>query len=70
MCLAIPGKVLEVKGKEAVVDYGGVKRTVRIDLVEAIEGDYVIVHAGYAIEVMDEKEAQETLKLLEEVLDA
>ena len=70
MCLAIPGKVLEVKGKEAVVDYGGVRRTVRIDLVEAKAGDYVIVHAGYAIEVMDEKEAQETLKLLEEVLDA
>ncbi len=70
MCLAIPGKVLEVKGKEAVVDYGGVKRTVRVDLVEARAGDYVVVHAGYAIEVMDEKEAQETLKLLEEVLDA
>jgi len=70
MCLAIPGKVLEVKGKVAVVDYGGVKRTVKVDLVEAKAGDYLIVHAGYAIEVMDEKEAKETLRLLEEVLDA
>lgn len=67
MCLAIPGKILEVKGKEAVVDYGGVKRKARLDLVEAKEGDYVIVHAGYAIETMKEEEALETLKIMEEI---
>lgn len=70
MCLAIPARVLEITGKEAKVDFGGVQRNVRIDLVKARTGDYVLVHAGYAIEVMDEKEARETLKLLEEILDA
>jgi len=70
MCLAIPAKILEIKGKEAVADFGGVRRSVRIDLVSAKAGDYVIVHAGYAIETLDEKEAKETLKLLEEVLNA
>jgi hydrogenase expression/formation protein HypC len=69
MCLAIPGKILELKGKEAVVDFGGVSRTVRIDMVEAKVGEYVIVHAGYAIEVMSEDEAKETLRILAEVLD-
>jgi len=70
MCLAIPARILEIKGKEAVADFGGVRRSVRIDLVSAKAGDYVIVHAGYAIETLDEKEAKETLKLLEEVLNA
>jgi hydrogenase expression/formation protein HypC len=69
MCLAIPGKVLEIKGKEAIVDYGGVRRSVKIDLVTVKPGEYVIIHAGYAIEVLDEKDALETLALLEEMLD-
>ena len=67
MCLAIPGRVLEIRGKEATVDFGGVRRTVKVDLVKVKIGEYVIVHAGYAIEVMDEKDAQETLKILEEM---
>lgn len=62
MCLAIPGKILEVDGPEGLVDFGGTKRKVRLDLVDAEIGDYVIVHVGYAIEVMDERQAQETLK--------
>ncbi|MFZ2456852.1 MAG: HypC/HybG/HupF family hydrogenase formation chaperone [Candidatus Altiarchaeia archaeon] len=69
MCLAIPGKVLEIKGKEATVDFGGVKRSVKTDLVNVKPGEYVIVHAGYAIEVMSEEDALETLKILEEMLD-
>ena len=67
MCLAIPGRVLEIRGKEAVVDFGGIRRTVKVDLVKVKAGEYVIIHAGYAIEVMDEKDAQETLKILEEM---
>lgn len=69
MCLAIPGKVLEIKGTEATVDFGGVRRSVKIDLVTVKPGEYVIIHAGYAIEVLDEKDALETLALLEEMLD-
>jgi len=69
MCLAIPAKVLEVNGKEAIVDFGGVRRSVRADLVSVKAGDYVIVHAGYAIEVLSREDAEETLKLLEEMAD-
>jgi hydrogenase expression/formation protein HypC len=69
MCLAIPAKVLEVRGKEASVDFGGVRRNVKVDLVTVKPGEYVIVHAGYAIEVLSEEDARETLKILEEMLD-
>ncbi|ODS41942.1 MAG: hydrogenase [Candidatus Altiarchaeales archaeon IMC4] len=68
MCLAIPGKILEADGPEGIVDFGGTKRKVRLDLVDAGVGDYVIVHVGYAIEIMDEKEAKETLKYWSEHL--
>ena len=67
MCLAIPGKVLEIHGNRAVVDFGGVKRETRIDLVDAEVGDYVIVHVGYAIQKLSEEEAQENLKLINEL---
>ena len=69
MCLAIPGKILETDGTEAVIDYGGVKRKARLDLVDAKVGDYVIVHAGYAIETLKEDEAKKTLELLEEIIN-
>ncbi|MDF2954796.1 HypC/HybG/HupF family hydrogenase formation chaperone [Candidatus Alkanophaga liquidiphilum] len=68
MCLAIPAKVLEVHGDRAKVDFGGVKRDVNVTLVDVAVGQYVIVHAGFAIEVIDEEEALETLKLWEEIL--
>ena len=61
MCLAVPAKVIELDGKKAMVDFGGVRREVDVSLVEAGIGDYVIVHAGFAIQIMDEKQAQETL---------
>jgi len=68
VCLAIPGKVVEIKGRKAIVDYGGVIREADISLVDAKKGDYVIVHAGFAIQVIDEKEAKETIKIFEEML--
>jgi hydrogenase expression/formation protein HypC len=73
VCLAIPGKIIEVdKDKEhAVVDYGdGTKRKANVTLVSVKVGDYVLVHAGFAIEVLNEKEAQETLALFREMLSA
>jgi len=69
MCLAIPARVMSVKGEKAEVDFGeGVLREVNVSLVEPIVGDYVLVHAGYAIQKMDEKDALETLALWKEVL--
>jgi hydrogenase expression/formation protein HypC len=69
MCLAIPAKIIEIKGDLAKVDFGeGVQREVNIMLVEAKVGEYVLVHAGYAIQVLDEKAAEETLNLWNEIL--
>ncbi len=71
MCLAIPARVMSVEGSKANVDFGqGVLREVNVSLVEAKIGDYVLVHAGYAIQVVEEKEAQETLRLWNEILQA
>jgi hydrogenase expression/formation protein HypC len=71
MCLAIPGKIisLDAENDQAVVDYGsGTKRTANISLVEAKVGDYVLVHAGFAIQVLKRKDARETLALFREML--
>jgi len=71
MCLAIPAKVVNLKEDKAKVDFGeGVLREVNVTLVNAKVGDYVLVHAGYAIQVLSEKEAQETIQLWNEILDA
>ena len=71
MCLAIPARVIIIKGDKAQVDFGEkVLREVNVTLVEAKVGDYVLVHAGYAIQIMDQKEALETLSLWNEVLEA
>ena len=68
MCLAVPVRVVSIEGNEAEVEIGGVKRRVSIILTpEARVGDYVLLHTGYAINVIDEAEAQETLKILEEM---
>jgi hydrogenase expression/formation protein HypC len=69
MCLAVPAEVKSIDGHMATVDYGGVKRTANISLVEAKVGDFVIVHAGYAIQVLDREEAEKTLDLFREILD-
>ena len=68
MCLAVPVKVVSIKGNEADVEIGGVRRRVSIVLTpEARVGDYVLLHTGYAINVINEAEAQETLKILEQM---
>ena len=70
LCLAIPAKVLEVHGDVAKVDFGqGVAREVNVMLVDAHVGEYVLVHAGYAIEKLDQKAAEESLKMWREVLE-
>jgi len=68
MCLAIPVKIVSIDGDEAEAEIGGVRRRVSIAFTpEAKVGDYVLLHTGYAIGVVDETEAEETLKLLEEI---
>jgi len=68
MCLAVPVRVVSIEGNEAEVEIGGVGRRVSIILTpEAKVGDYVLLHTGYAINVVNEAEAQETLKILEEM---
>lgn len=68
MCLAVPGLVLSIDGDYAVVDFGDVKRRVCVSLLPNLqEGEYVIVHTGYAIESMDPEEAKKTLALFEEM---
>ena len=69
MCLAVPAKVVEIREDTAKVDFGeGVLREVNVALVPAKIDEYVLVHAGYAIEVLDREEAKETLKLWNEIL--
>lgn len=71
MCLAIPAKVVKIQDGKAQVDFGeGVLREVDISLVEVKVGEYVLVHAGYAIQVLSREEAQETLRLWRELLEA
>ena len=68
MCLAVPMCLEEVEGPSGTVRSGGVRLAVRLDLLEgASPGDWVLVHAGYAIAVIDETEAAETLALLQQV---
>ena len=70
MCLAIPGRVLKKEGEIGKVDFGeGTSRDVNLSLVEAEVGDYVLVHAGFAIQVLDADEARKTLSLWEEFLE-
>lgn len=69
MCYAVPGRVVEIKGDIGVVDFGnGVRREVILAMVDAEVGDYVLVHAGYAIRVLDEESALEMIRTIEEVI--
>jgi hydrogenase expression/formation protein HypC len=72
MCLGVPGKVLSVKGLEAEVDFFGVKKVLRLDIVDepVSPGDYVLNHVGFAIRRIPPDEVQETLALFEQVLEA
>jgi len=68
MCLAIPMRLENIEGSAGWAEYRGVRYQVRLDLIENVaEGDYVMVHAGFAIQKMDEKEATETLDLFREL---
>jgi len=71
MCLAIPVKVIAIEDDMAVVELGGVTRRASLMLVpETKVGDYVLLHAGFAIQRLDEEEAQETLRLFAEMAAA
>ena len=71
MCLAIPALVKSINGFQAEVDIGGITRQAGIQLTPEVKvGDYVLLHTGYAINVIDEAEAKETLKLLREISEA
>jgi len=69
MCLAVPAEVKSIDGHTATVDYGGVIRKANISLVDVKVGEYVIVHAGYAIQVLDKEEAERTLDIFKEMLN-
>ena len=70
MCLAVPGKIVSIEGDMGNVDFGGVTRKANLSMVDANVGDWAVVHAGFAIQIMDEEDAQETLRLWNEVLDS
>jgi len=68
MCVAVPMKIKRIKDDKGVVEIGGTERGVSFKLLRDVQvGDYVIVHAGFAIQKLDEKEALETLKLFKEL---
>jgi len=75
MCLGIPGKIIEIyeknNSKFGKVDFSGIKREICLDLTPSAKvGDYVIVHVGFAISILDEEEAVETLKTYREYMDS
>ncbi|MBQ4368311.1 MAG: HypC/HybG/HupF family hydrogenase formation chaperone [Candidatus Methanomethylophilus sp.] len=70
MCLAIPGKIVKIEGDQAEIDFGGAMKTANVAMVDAKVGMWAVVHAGFAIELMDEEEALETLKLWNEFVDS
>jgi len=68
MCLAIPMKIKKIKGEFAEVETGGFARTINIQMLPSIKtGDYVLVHAGFAIQKVDPSKAEETLRFVNEI---
>ncbi len=71
MCLAIPMRLMEIDGNDAVAEVDGVRRKIRVDFIkEPKVGDYVIAHAGFAIERLQEQQALDNLEAIREVADA
>lgn len=71
MCLAVPLKLTQIDGNDAIGELEGIRRRIRVDFLHNPQlGDYVIAHAGFAIEKMNEQQALENLKALQEVADA
>lgn len=69
MCIAAPAQIVEIKDNVATVDFGGVRQQAKLDLVNDVDvGRYVLVHSGYAIEVLSDQEAQESLEAWDELL--
>ncbi|HLE92226.1 MAG TPA: HypC/HybG/HupF family hydrogenase formation chaperone [Anaerolineales bacterium] len=74
MCLGIPGKITDIYQKDSLrmarIDFGGIVKEACLEYTpEANVGDYALIHVGFAISLMDEEEAQETLKLIREVAE-
>ncbi len=70
MCLAVPTRVLQIDGLKALVELGGLTRQASIMLVPDTQvGDYVLLHAGFAIQKLDEREAEETIRLFAEIAE-
>jgi hydrogenase expression/formation protein HypC len=68
MCLAIPMKLVSIEGNKGVVELSGVKKEIDLNLLDKVKiGDYVIVHAGFAIEKLNEEEAKKTLDIWKEI---
>ena len=71
MCLAIPALIKSIEDKEAEVEIGGISCRISLWLTpEARVGDYALVHTGYAINILNQEEAEETLRLFEEIAEA
>jgi hydrogenase expression/formation protein HypC len=70
MCLSVPGKIVGIKKNMARVDVGGTLRDISLDLCPEVSiGEYVLIHAGFAIQTVDEEEAKETLDLLRKMAE-
>ena len=70
MCLAVPLEVVEITGNRAIARFGETQREIFLDILDDVKvGDFVIVHAGFAIEKLDKEEAEKTLALIKEVTD-
>ena len=70
MCLAIPALIKLIEDKEAEVEMGGITRRISLWLTPDVKvGDYVLIHTGYAINIVDQQEAEETLRLLREIAE-
>ncbi len=70
MCLAIPMKLIKIEKNKGIVELSGVKKEISLDLLKEVEiGDYLIIHAGFAIEKLNEEEAKKTLAIWEEIAE-
>ena len=70
MCLSVPAKILSIEGEKARVSLGGAEYNAALNLLDNVKvGDYVLLHSGFAIQKIDEEEATETLRLLNEVIE-
>lgn len=69
MCLAVPAKLIEKEENNGIIETGGVRVSIGLDLVDDVKpGDYLIVHAGFALEKLDQQEAEKRLKLFDELV--